>query len=380
MERGRYLLAVALLAFAMQAKADGWVTDDINDILSKVRSMFTTVTGDVKDTATDFKRQLGSLTTKGGTVKEYVEDGLDLVTHRRTPFLDFVNGPGGRCGDGSVCMDFRLDLELFVVDIAQLKGRFPQIERHGLGDGTILVDIIDHLPPLTLFGLYEVLNRVPDWQHTPQNLADLFDEIGDPDAFSAEPLGAGATVKALAAGAPLNSSFNPGQASFGPAQTRLDIFCSKGKQLRDDPVRLNRVRGGWTWVANMLDGTSEFAPETVDLTLMGEGGSIPVPVKGLMKTVGKAIESIFASVDAYRANLGLCKQIETDLASCTQLVQYRTAAGNKNAYWAVRGVIHMQGDFEPQAEALLTDAANLHRLYQWQRAYKKICDAYAAII
>ena len=93
MERGRYLLAVVLLAFAMQAKADGWVTDDINDILSKVRSMFTTVTGDVKDTATDFKRQLGSLTTKGGTVKEYVEDGLDLVTHRRTPFLEGAAQP-----------------------------------------------------------------------------------------------------------------------------------------------------------------------------------------------------------------------------------------------------------------------------------------------
>jgi hypothetical protein len=335
--------------------------------------MYGTISGDVKDTAADLERQLGSLTSKGVTVKESAEDALDLLTHRRTPFLQFVNGPHGRCGDGSACMDFRLDLEYFVLDMADLKRRFPQIEQHGLGDGTIMVDVIDHLPPLALFGLYEVLDRVPDWQDTPRNLADLYDEVGDPDAFSAEPLGSAARFAVLPA------STRPGQAYFGPSQARLDSFCGTGKQLRSDPVRLNRVRAGWTWVANMLDGTSEFAPETVDVTLAGEGGSIPVPVKGLMKTVGKVIESIFASVDTHRANIALCTQIESDVASCTPLVKYRTAAGNAKAYWAVKGVIAAQSQAQPDAETLLDDAGLMYRQRKWQRAYGKICEAYAAI-
>jgi hypothetical protein len=126
MNRTRYLVAVCLLAFSVQAKADGWLDDDINDILAKVRTMFTTITGDVKDTAQDLNRQLTSLTQKGATVKEHVEDALDLAAHRRTPFLDFVNGPNGRCGEGSTCLDFRLDLENFVLDMADLLSAHPE--------------------------------------------------------------------------------------------------------------------------------------------------------------------------------------------------------------------------------------------------------------
>ena len=49
MKPRRYLLAIGLLALGTQAKAaTGWLDDDISDILTKVRTMFTTVTGDVK--------------------------------------------------------------------------------------------------------------------------------------------------------------------------------------------------------------------------------------------------------------------------------------------------------------------------------------------
>ena len=373
----RYLLAIGLLAFAVQAKA-GWLDDTVDEVINKVRDVWHIVTGDVKDTAQDLKRQLTSLTQKGDTVKESVEDALDLITHRRTPFLDFVHGGNGRCGPGSACMDFRLDLENFVLDMADLRTKFPQIEKHGLGDGTILVEVIDHLPPIVLFGVYEIFQRIPDWQDTPQRLADLYDEIGDPDVFSEEPLGASTATAATVVSVSVKGPAG-GQGSFGAPLTKLDIFCSKGKQLRNDPVRLNRVRAGWTWVKNILDGGAELIPDEITAVVIGEGASVPIPLKGFVKLSAAVIDSIFASVDAHRSNLELCKKIEADVAQQTQLVEYRTAAGNKKAYWVVKGIIQAQGNFQPPADSLLTEAGNLHRNFMWQAAYRKICDAYAAI-
>ena len=97
MKSMRYILALCLVASALEARAEGWLDSDISDILSKVKSIYNEVSGDVSDTAQDFKRQLTSLQQKGASVKETVEDSLDLVQHRRTPFLDFVNGGSVRC-------------------------------------------------------------------------------------------------------------------------------------------------------------------------------------------------------------------------------------------------------------------------------------------
>jgi hypothetical protein len=377
MKYTRYLLAIGLLAFAVQAKADGWVQDQIDEIVSKVRSMFTTVTGDVKDTAQDFKRQLTSLQQRGDTIKETVEDGLDLLHHRRTPFLDFVNGGSGRCGQGSPCFDFRADLEDFVLDMADLKDRFPQIEKHGLGDGTLLINIIDHLPPLVLFGLHEIFERVPGWHDIPQNLADLYDEIGDPDAFSSELPGASPATAASVVSVTVKAG--GGQGNFGSPETRTDIFCSKGRQLRVDPVRLNSLKATFVAIKDTFGGVADNMENTIDVTVAGTGVKVPNRAKRLVTVAAQSIDAVWAAVDAHRANLDVCKKIETDVAQRTQLVEYRTSAGNKKAYWVVKGIIQAQGDFSPTANSLLTEAGNLHRNYMWQAAYNKICDAYAAI-
>jgi hypothetical protein len=353
----RHLLAIFLLAFAVEAKA-GWLDDTVDEVINKVRDVWSTVTGDVKDTAADLKRQLALLQQQGDTVKETASDALGFLQHRRTPFLDFVNGGAGRCGQGSACWDFRMDLEIFVLDIADLKTKFPQVEQHGLGDGHLLADVIDHLPPFVLFPLYETLQRVPNWQDTPQNLADLFDEIGDPDAFSSEPLGASAAKTATVASATVKATAK-GQAKFGSPDTKTNIFCSQGKQLRNDRVRLNRVRMAWSWVSNMLDGLAEYSPEWVTIGAVGETAGFPFPLKGTMKSAAKLIESIFASVDAYRANLGLCKQIETDISQRAMLVDYRTPEAVKTAYWVVKGVMargSMKGVDQTNANSLLDDA------------------------
>ena len=114
MQRVRNVVAVGLLAFAIPVQAADWLGDDINEVLSKVRSVYTTVVGDVKDTAQDLKRQLTSLAEKGQTLKDTVDDVLEFLRHRRTPFQDFVNGGAGRCGDK---------------DLQQSAGEFCDVER-----------------------------------------------------------------------------------------------------------------------------------------------------------------------------------------------------------------------------------------------------------
>ncbi len=171
---------------------------------------------------------------------------------------------------------------------------------------------------------------------------------------------------------------------FGSPLFKIHIFCSKGKQLRDDPVKSNRVRARWSWVSNMLDGISEFSDSTVTLELIGEGGSVPVVIKGVMKSASKVIESIFASVDAYRANLDLCKQIETDVAQSAMLVDYRTAHGVETAYWVVKGVMarsSMASIDKTTANSRLDEAGNFFGQANpdYIAAYGKICAAYTAL-
>jgi hypothetical protein len=373
----RYFIAIALLAFSLQEKAD-WVDNDITDIIDKVKAIYNEVTGDVKDTAHDLRRQLGSLQQNGDTVKETVDDALVLLQNRRTPFLDFVNGGTGRCGQGSSCWTFRTDLEDFVLNMADLKTRFPQIEKNGLGDGEAAADIIDHLPPLVLFGLYDILRRVPSWQDVPTDLADLYDEIGDPDAFSLElPGGRQASAVTLATVRPLSASI-----LFEPPATITDLFCSKGKQRTWDAVRLNRLRAFFLLIKSIFDDGSEYAPDWYPITLVGEGAAVPIPLKGVFKGVADGVDAILAAVDAHLSNLGLCRQIETDVAQRVPLVEYRTAKGVRNAYWVVYGILGVQrgsGVDETRATAQLLAAANLIRNSKWKEAYSSICDAYALL-
>jgi hypothetical protein len=305
---------------------------------------------------------------------------LDFLQHRRTPFQDFVDGGTGRCGQGSPCYGFRSDLKDFIFDMAELRTRFAQIDRNGLGDGQLLANLVDILPPVALFGLYEIFQRVPDWQAIPLDLSDLHDEMGDPDAFSSESAEPSAAVVAPSqTRSTSRGGSSGGQGTFGSPETRTDAFCAKGKQPKMDNVRLNRVKAGFFWTKSAFGAISEYAPEFKDVTLAGEGTSVHLPLRAMLKSVPAAIESIFASVDAYRANLGECKKIETDVAQRAPMLEYRSAVGNKKAYWVVRGIIDAQGIFSPQAESLLAEAGNLHRNYSWQAAYLKICDAYAAL-
>ena len=120
------------------------------------------------------------------------------------------------------------------------------------------------------------------------------------------------------------------------------------------------------------------------MELVGETAGVPFPLKGTMKSASKVIESIFASVDAYRANLDLCKQIETEVAQSAMLVDYRTAYGVLTAYWVVKGVMDrpsMASIDKTTANSRLDEAGNFFGQANpdYIAAYGKICAAYTAL-
>ena len=103
-----------------------------------------------------------------------------------------------------------------------------------------------------------------------------------------------------------------------------------------------------------------------------------------MKSASKVIESIFASVDAHRANLDLCKQIETDVAQLAVLVDYRTPERVKTAYWVVKGVMargSMKGVDQTRANTRLDNAGRLYgqSTPDYIGAYSEISAAYQAL-
>jgi len=306
----------------------------------------------VKPTAQDLRQQLTALNDKGQTARETVQDMLDFLQHRRQPLLDFVKGnPSAgtrRCGAGTPCANFRADLEAFVLDTVDLKSEFPQVEKHGLGDGTIMLDIIDHLPPIALFGVYEILQRAADWQEIPKNLSDVYDEIGDPDAFSLEaPGGTAATAPSAAATASAAGAARTARLGlshgFGIARAGTEDFCYKHGQGRKDPVRGNRLKAFITHAKCLAEAIAAYMPEEKTIVAGGEGTSVKIPRQPFVKSVSGLIDSIGSQLETGYSNLEQCKKTETDVAACTKLIEHRTDDGNRETYFAVLGI----GDAQP---------------------------------
>ena len=378
MKTARHVLAIILLAFATNVQAAGeWLTDDINDILSKVRSIFTTVTGNIKDAADDlveFKSK------RSDAMRDNIDDFRDWIENRKTPLRDFVSGGPGRCGAGSPCARFRTELRTFALQMAELKDRFPVIQEAGLGDTTLLADMVKILPPFVLFGIHEFLNRIPGWQDLPVELADIYDEIGDAEAFS--------TVRdssAQFAAASIASDRKAAQAAgWGKFETPLERFCSRGKEPRvnSDNVRFNRVQALLNQFKFHFDTASEFPDDKADFTLAGFGTSIKIPTKAFLKLISNTVDAVRDLHGTYRANLAECAAIEADLAGNVKLVKYRTKEGSRQAAAVVQGVLNrpsLAAVDKRNANAWLSQARQKANASDWKGAYNALCEAYNAI-
>jgi hypothetical protein len=385
MKTARQVLAMGLLALATQAQAADWVADDITDILAKVKSIFTAVTGNITEAADDLVAQKGK---RPQQLLDNVEDLLTWMDNRRTPFQDFVNGGAGRCGTGSTCATFRNDLRNFALQMAELKDRFPVLEQHGLGDTTFFADLVKIMPPFVLFGIHEILKRVPDWKDLPVDLADIFDEIGDDEMFSTTIEPSPRLAAAAIAGdmkAPQANTRIAASPGIGKASTPLDRFCSRGKEALIDNVRFNRLKSFVTRWKNRFDSYSEYGPDDATISLLGEGlGNVELPKKPFLKTISNALDSLHDMMETHRDNLEECAKIEEDIAECKPKVIYRTEVGVRKAFWVMQGVMARTSTKESAmdrftASSRLSRARNSYNSSLWRDAYSEICAAYKAL-
>ena len=143
---------------------------------------------------------------------------------------------------------------------------------------------------------------------------------------------------------------------------------------------MNRLKAFFVLSKDIFDSYAEYVPESQTGEVAGEGASVPLPAKGVLKSITNAIDAILAFMDAHRANLDVCKQIETDVAQCTKMVTYRTSAGVAKAYWVVSGILKSRqanGLDESAATTDLTRAVTKANASNWRDASDKICAAYS---
>ena len=375
----RYPLAILLLSLAATANAAVWDDDTIGNIIADVGI----IKGNVVDIpAADLRRQLDDLTANGVFLKEAVPKVLTLVQERRQPIRDFA-GPTFDCDAGTPCATFRQELRDFGSDFASLSAKLPMLRKAGIGDGTRLANAIDVTPPFLLFFLHEALEHVEDWQLIPSDLADLYDEVGDPDAFASD-------------WRPSRSRRAPG----GGEETRsaADTFCAeKADRVQDprlDKVALNRWKGGLTTAKLVVAAFAEFMPDTMGGSVLGEGLSdVKIPIQAIVKAIASAVEVSGVLLDTFQSNLDFCRsriaaaeqharEIETDLANCTPFNLYRTSSGSDEAYARLSDVLataEAGGQDTATARSVVRIVDNYRRREQWKLAYKFMCKAYARI-
>ena len=109
-----------------------------------------------------------------------------------------------------------------------------------------------------------------------------------------------------------------------------------------------------------------------------------IPTKAFLKSVSNVIDSILNLADTYRVNLDACKRIETDVAQCTLLPEYRTPAGVRMACRVVYGIVNRKSTADAKrnttaAQQQLDEAGSYYGISNWKQTYTQICLAYAAL-
>jgi hypothetical protein len=376
-------ICVCLLVLLAGTKANAdWQGDgNIGDLFDNVDTLQQTAdniqtklgsNGDIAVTADDLRQQLQLLQSQGLEIKASAEEVIAWLQARQGPFKTFIGGPGNRCGAGTPCDSFRGDLKTLVGDLGLLSDRFPAVEKLGIGDGQVMEQIIDRLPPFVLFATYESMQRMPDWQTIPQMLSDIYDEIGDPDAFAIdlEPR----SVQA--------SAF-----STSASDTPTQKFCSNHMDKLDkeiDPVRLNRIQLFITFLTKTLEVGAEFAPQEAGATFIGEGVyGVPLPFKGWLAMLKNTIEVIQSSVATYRDNTAICRdrirEIELLVAQCIWIDDFVRPGTGAEVYQVVKSQIDAadaDGVSVVKANSFLNRASTT---VQTKDDYQTLCSAYSKI-
>ena len=366
------------------------LNDNVNTVKSNVSTITGKVTGNISTVADQFKSQIDLLQSQGLLVKETAEQLLDWLNDHKEDYVKFASP--GRCGAGSPCDIFREELRTFVQNFSSLSDRFPVVDKLGLSDAPVLTRLLDKLPPIILFPIYETMSRMPDWNKLPEQLASIYDEIADPDVFSVRlsPLSV-ADTSGFAATAYTTASFTT---SASTINTPTERFCESHTDRLDkgiDPVRLNRIKLFISYLKAVFDIIGEVPPKDQNLELVGEGGSLPIP--NAFKMIVHAINFIQDAVQTYRNNIQICRdlrnaerdrnlQLEIQVAQCLQLADFVLPGTRDDIYDLVTNKVNVASQYGLPVDSSLKSirlADNFRAAGMWKSAYLKLCDAYKKI-
>jgi hypothetical protein len=363
-----FFIVLLLLCGPASAIAADWVKDDITAIQTNVREIKTNVSGNISTVANEFKMQVDLLQDEGFLLKDSAEQLLNWLNSHRDEYLEFY---GNKCDNDSTCGIFREEMRIFIADFSILSDRFPVIEKMGMSDSPIIIKLIDKLPPILIFQMYTVMNRMPDWNKIPEKLSGIYDEIGDPEVFS--------------------TNFEP---RINVNMTPTERFCELNADRLDngiDPVRLNRIQLFVSFLKTRWNVAGEIVPDSQTLTIVGEGGSVPLP--NLFKMIVHVINFMQDAVSTYRDNINLCRDIrdiersrlltlEVQVANCLQLTDFIMPKSRDDVYDLVVDKIdnaRNAGISVRQSERSMSLVDNFRNDGDWKEAYLKLCDAYKKI-
>lgn len=375
---------VAILIAASPPAYAAWEDSKIKQIIDDVKDIKdqTTGNGPIKKVADDFKVQLDELVAKGFILKESVGDILTWLQSREGPYREFVGNP--RCGTGSPCDNFRSDLIYFFSDFGALRGNFPIIEKLGMGDGSHAVSVIEVAPPIMLFGLYQTMGRIPQWQSLPSVLQDLYNEIGDPDVFALDSI-----IPASAGGASLRTNSVSTLALFNKTPTQR--FCERKAwaiERQIDSVRMNRLKLFVFFERQGLGLVESLTSETIGADILGEGNEtiIPNPLKAQLKLILLVFDVVEKAVQTFQANLDICRannrEIEMQVAQCIPLVNSVMPGSRDDIYNLV--LTKIESAQEEGLDVTLSNfwisTADMQRTAgDYREAFQSLCSAYGTI-
>lgn len=389
MNRKFYILVllVSFVALSSTAHADlASIETTVNDIktnLSNVKTnvgtIKTSVTGNISTVADEFKTQVDLLQAKGVLVKETADQLLDWLNSNKDEYLVFA---GNQCDNASPCGIFREEMRVFIEEFSYLSDRFPVIEKMGMSDSPRIIRLIDRLPPILIFPMYEVMNRMPDWNKIPEQLANIYDEIGDPEVFSID------------FAPPINTLSAEFTQTAVAATTPTGRFCERNASRLDngiDQVLLNRLQLLVSYLKTTMSIIGEVPPKDQNLEVAGEGGSLPIP--NAFKMIVYVVNFVQDAVSTYRDNISICRTIrdqelsrlltlEIQVASCLQLVDFIMPGTRDDVYNLVANKIEdarNQGISVQQSDRAMALVDSFRADGDWKQAYLKLCDAYSKI-
>lgn len=253
-----------------------------------------------------------------------------------------------------------------------------------MGDGSRAISVVEIIPPIMLFGLYETMGRLPDWQSLPSVLQDLYDEIGDPDVFALDSI-----VPASVGSASVQTNSVTTLALFDKTPTQR--FCENKSwaiERQIDPVRMNRLKFIVFYYRQGLGLAESLTSETIGADIVGEGNEtiIPNPLKAQLKVVLLVFDVVEKAVQTFQANLDICRknnsEIERQVAQCIPLVNAVMPGSRDDIYNLVRTKIDSAvegGLFVDLSEFWMGTADNQRTAGEYRDAFESLCNAYQTI-